>query len=168
MQNTISLREQIPALTLRTPDGRTVSAWDFKQKRNRVIALLRADSPGTWEFVNQIVAHAEDWKQKDAVGLVVFSKPPARGMPANLPPEVIAGTDASGRSIARYLGTEALGPGGQVRQGVFVADRYGELYAQWIVEKDGELPRMSAILKALEQVEIACEECQVSVWPIEG
>ncbi|HET6199256.1 MAG TPA: hypothetical protein VFD93_02870, partial [Candidatus Acidoferrales bacterium] len=72
------------------------------------------------------------------------------------------------RSIVRYLGTEALGPNGQVRQGVFVADRYGELYAQWIVEKDGELPRMSAILKALEQVEVACEECQVSVWPIEG
>jgi len=168
MQNTISLREQIPALTLRTPDGRTVSAWDFKQKRNRVIALLRADSPRTWDFVNQIVAHAEDWKQKDAIGLVVFSKPPAAGMPKNLPPEIITGTDASGRSIVRYLGTEALGPNGQVRQGVFVADRYGELYAQWIVEKDGELPRMSAILKALEQVEVACEECQVSVWPIEG
>jgi hypothetical protein len=168
MQNTISLREQIPALTLRTPDGRTVSAWDFKQKRNRVIALLRADSPGTREFVNQIVAHAEDWKQKDAIGLVVFSKPPAAGMPKNLPPEIITGTDDSGRSIVRYLGTEALGPNGQVRQGVFVADRYGELYAQWIVEKDGELPRMSAILKALEQVEVACEECQVSVWPIEG
>lgn len=168
MQNTISLREQIPALTLRTPDGRTVSAWDFKQKRNRVIALLRADSPGTWDFVNQIVAHAEDWKQKDAIGLVVFSKPPAAGMPKNLPPEIITGTDASGRSIVRYLGTEALGPNGQVRQGVFVADRYGELYAQWIVEKDGELPRMSAILKALEQIEIACEECQASTWPLEG
>ncbi|MGH9730514.1 MAG: hypothetical protein ACRD4A_02350 [Candidatus Acidiferrales bacterium] len=168
MQNTISLREQIPALTLRTPDGRTVSAWDFKQKKNRVIALLRADSPGTREFVNQIAAHAEDWKQKEAIGLVVFSKPPAAGMPENLPAEIITGTDASGRSIVRYLGTEALGPGGLVRQGVFVADRYGELYAQWIVEKDGELPRMSAILKALEQVEVACEECQVSVWPIEG
>lgn len=168
MQNTISLREQIPALTLRTPDGRTVSAWDFKQKRNRVIALLRADSPGTWDFVNQIVAHADDWKQKDAIGLVVFSKPPAAGMPKNLPPEIITGTDASGRSIVRYLGTEALGPNGQVRQGVFVADRYGELYAQWIVEKDGELPRMSAILKALEQVEVACEECQPTTWALDG
>ncbi|HKV28371.1 MAG TPA: hypothetical protein VJN90_08900, partial [Candidatus Acidoferrales bacterium] len=112
MQNTIRLRQQIPALTLRTPDGRSISAWDFKQKRNRVIALLRADSPRSWDFVNQIVAHADDWKQKDAVGLVVFSKPPGTGMPANLPPEIIAGTDASGRSIVRYLGTEALGPGG--------------------------------------------------------
>src|SRR6185437_9074661 len=43
-------------------------------------------------------AHAEDWKQKDAIGLVVFSKPPAAGMPKNLPPEIITGTDAGGRS----------------------------------------------------------------------
>ncbi|MGH7837283.1 MAG: hypothetical protein ACREQC_05575 [Candidatus Binataceae bacterium] len=133
-----------------------------------MIALLRADSPKSWEFVNQIVAHAEDWKRKDAIGLVVFYKAPTAGMPENLPPEIIAGTDISGRSIVRYLGREALGPGGMVRQGVFVADRYGELYAQWIVEKDGELPRMSSILKALEQIEIACEECQPSTWPLEG
>lgn len=168
MKDTIRLRQQIPALTLRTPDGRNVSAWDFKQKRNRVIALLRADNAKSWDFVNQIVAHSADWKEKDAVGLVVFSKQPASGMPENLPPEIIAGTDSSGRSIVRYLGTEALGPCGLTRQGVFVADRYGELYAQWIVEKDGELPRMSAILKALEQVEIACEECQPCTWPLEG
>lgn len=168
MQEALRLRYQIPALTLRTSDGRSVSAWDFKQKRNRVIALLRADSPKSWDFVQQLVAHAADWKEKETVGLVVFRNVPRMGLPGALPPEVIAGTDTTGSSIARYLGEEALGPGGLERQGIFVADRYGELYAKWIVEKDDEMPAISEILKALEQIEIACEECEPSTWALEG
>jgi hypothetical protein len=168
MQEGLRLRYQIPALTLRTFDGRDVSAWDFKQKRNRVIAVLRADSPPSWEFLKQLIAHAKDWKEKETVGLVVFQEVPLRGLPAALPPEVIAGTDASGHSIARYLGEHALGDEGLERQGVFVADRYGELYAKWIVEDDEELPRVSDILKALEQIEIACEECQPTTWALDG
>lgn len=168
MQENLRLRYQIPALTLRTFDGRDVSAWDFKQKRNRVIALLRADSPASWEFMKELIAHAEDWREKETVGLVVFQQVPQRGLPTELPPEVIAGTDASGNSIGRYLGEHVLDGKGHQRQGVFVADRYGELYAQWIVENDGELPRMSEILKALEQIEIACEECQPTTWKMDG
>ena len=168
MQDTTPVRYQIPALTLRTVDGRNVSAWDFKQKRNRVIALLRADSPSSWSFVKQVIAHAADWKEKDAVGIIVFPNVPLTGLPSALPPEIVAGTDATGKSILRYLGADAIGPNGLQRQGVFVADRYGELYAKWIVEKEGELPAISAILKALEQIEIACEECQPTTWALEG
>ncbi len=168
MQENLRIRYQIPALTFRTFDGRDVSAWDFKQKRNRVIAVLRADSPASWEFLKQLIAYAKDWKEKETVGLVVFQQVPLRGLPAALPPEVIAGTDASGHSIARYLGEQALSTEGLQLQGVFVADRYGELYAKWIVEDDGELPRVSDILKALEQIEIACEECQPTTWALDG
>ena len=168
MHQALRLRYQIPALTMRTPDGRSVSAWDFKQKRNRVIALLRADSPKSWDFVQGLAAHAAQWKEKEAIGLVVFPKAPPECFAKTLPPEVIAGTDSAGKSIARFLGTEAIGPAGLERQGVFVADRYGELYAKWVVEEGGELPAISDILKALEQIEIACEECQPSAWPLEG
>ncbi|HKF52283.1 MAG TPA: hypothetical protein VKB26_08215, partial [Candidatus Acidoferrales bacterium] len=116
----------------------------------------------------ELIAHAADWKEKDAVGLVVFQKVPLTGLPTALPPEIVAGTDETGNSIARYLGEKAVGADGLERQGVFVADRYGELYAKWIVEKDGELPRVTEILKALEQIEIACEECQPTTWAMDG
>ena len=168
MTQALLVRQQIPALTLRTFDGRSVSAWDFKQRRNRVIAMLRADSPQSWDFLKQLIAHAAEWKEKEAVGLVIFQKVPLTGLLAALPPEIIAGTDDSGNSIARYLGEQALGTEGLRRQGVFVADRYGELYAKWIVEEDGELPAVSEILKALEQIEIACEECQPTTWALDG
>lgn len=168
MPEAIPVRYQIPALTFRTFDGHTVSAWDFKQRRNRVIAVLRADSPKSWEFLKQLVAHAADWKEKEAVGLVVFQKVPLTGLPGVTPPEVIVGTDTTGSSIVRYLGAEALADDELQIQGVFVADRYGELYAKWIVEKNGNLPTIPEILKALEQIEIGCEECQPTTWAMEG
>lgn len=168
MQNSINLRHQIPALTLRTFDGRSISSWDFKQKRNRVIAFLHADSSSSWKFIHEVVARAADWKSKDAIGLIVFSKTPAANLPATLPPEIIAGVDSTGRSVVRYLGDEATGPDGLPRQAVFVADRYGELYAKWIFANNAEPPSIPEILKALEQIEIACEECEPSTWPLEG
>jgi hypothetical protein len=167
MEDALRLRYQIPPLTLRTFDGRSVSVWDFKQKRNRVIVLL-ADSPASWDFLKQLVAHAAAWKEKEAVALVVFQNVPLTGLPGVMPSEVVVGTDTAGNSIARYLGPEALASDGPRLQGVFVADRYGELYAKWIVEKDGKLPSIPEILKALDEIEIACEECQPSTWPLEG
>lgn len=167
MEETLRLRYQIPPLTLRTFDGRTVTVWDFKQKRNRVIALL-ADSPASWDFLKQLILHAAAWKEKDAVALVVFQNVPLTGWPGTTPPEVIVGTDATGNSVVRYLGTEALGRGGLEIQGVFVADRYGELYAKWTTAKQAELPAIAEILKALEQIEIACEECRPTAWAMEG
>ena len=168
MQQALQVRHQIPPLTLRTRAGRNVSAWDFKQQRNRVIAFLRADSQAAWDFAGEVIAHASDWKEKDAVGLIVFPTAPLKNFPASLPAEVITGIDETGKSIARYLGADALGRNGLERQGVFVADRYGELYAKWIIEKDGPMPAISDILKALEQIEVACEECNPTTWPLDG
>lgn len=168
MKDTLVVRQQIPALTVRNLAGKNVSVWDFKQKRNRVIALVRGNSPETRRFVRNIVAHAAEWKEKDAVAMIVFPEAPPADLLEALPEDVIAGVDASGQAAERYLGENAFGPSGIQRQGVFVADRYGELYARWVVGDDSTFPGMPAILKALEQIEIACEECQPTHWPLEG
>jgi hypothetical protein len=168
MKDILAVRQQIPALTLHSLTGKSVSIWDYKQKRNRVISFASGNSPGMRRFVRDVVAHAADWKEKDAIALIVFPEAPPADLLGALPPEVIAGVDASGHSMRRYLGEDAFGPEGLERQGVFVADRYGELYARWIVGKQDEFPGIPAILKALEQVEIACEECQTAQWPLEG
>jgi hypothetical protein len=162
------IRHQIPALTLRSLDGKSVSVWDFKQKRNRVIVLIRADAESTRRFLKELIANAPLWKEKETVALVVFPEQPAADLLGVLPAEVIVGVDAGGRSLGRYLGADAFGPAGLEKQGVFVADRYGELYACWLFSKDGDCPGMAEIQKALEQIEIACEECQTAQWQLDG
>ena len=63
------VRQLIPPLTLRTPRGRTVHAWDFKQKRNLVIAFLDVSCPTCEAFAQTLASHAADLREKEAVAL---------------------------------------------------------------------------------------------------
>src|SRR5712692_8848840 len=141
------LRELIPPLTARTPAGKTLRAWDYKQKRSLVIAFLHAGCRCCEGFVEKLAARAAELRVE------------------NLPAQVVVAADMSGRSQRAYLGDDAFGQAGQERLGVFVADRYGELYAQWVAREEGGLPGVGEVLEWLGQIQVACEECGVSEWP---
>lgn len=156
----------IPPLTLRQTDGRMIRAWDFKQKRNLVIAFLDVGCSICERFLRTVTAHAEEFRQREAVVLLVFLQQPGPSACGNLPAEIIAGMDVSGSSARRFLGEDALSTPGLARRGVFVTDRYGELYDQWIAEEH-EFPAVQEILSSLDGIELACDECGVSHWPID-
>ena len=71
-------RQLVPPLTIHTPDGRTVRAWDYKQKKNLVIAFLDTDCAPCEEFLRALVASAAALREKEAVALIVFLEQPAR------------------------------------------------------------------------------------------
>jgi hypothetical protein len=87
---------------------------------------------------------------------------------ASLPGQIVVARDMGGRSQRAYLGREAFGPAGQECVGVFVADRYGELYAQWVARNEDGLPGIAEVLGWLGQIQVACEEYGVSHWPAES
>ncbi len=161
----LKTRQLVPALTARTPSGQTIRVWDYKQKKNLIIAFLHVGCGPCAAFLSKLAACAGDLAEREAVAMVVF----AEGPPAleNLPAQVVVAADMSGRSQRSYLGEEAFGLGGLERVGVFVADRYGELYAQWVARDDNGLPGMGELLDWLGQIQIACEECGISHWPAE-
>ncbi len=154
----LALRQLIPPLTARTPAGQTVRAWDFKQKKNLIIAFLHTGCRGCQGFIAKLAARAAELAERDAQALVVFAEPAAPSG-ENLPAQILLATDMSGRSQRAYLGAEAFGPAGLERIGVFVADRYGELYAQWVARGDDGLPGAGEVLEWLGQIQVACEEC---------
>jgi len=49
---------------------------------------------------------------------------------------------------------------------VFVTDRYGELFAQWTIDRH-KFPAMAEILTALDYAEMACDECSEPSWSAE-
>jgi hypothetical protein len=157
-------RQMLPPLVARTADGRTVRAWDFKQKRSLVVAFLDA---GARDWLTRLVARGSELAERSAVALVVFAEPVPPTLAAEHDAVILAG-DSSGRSQGAYLGPDALGPRGVERTGVFVADRYGELYACWAGRGAEALPGIEEILSWLGQIEVACEECGVSHWPVES
>jgi hypothetical protein len=157
-------RQLIPPLRLHTPEGGTVRAWDFKQKKNLVIAFLDAECALCEDFLRRLAARAGDLRGKEAVALVAFLSPPARGVTDSLPKEIIAGSDMAGHGARAYLGEDAFAARGLVRGGVFVADRYGEVFAQWALDGH-KFPGLEEILGALEQIEMSCEGCAVPAAP---
>jgi len=160
-------RQLIPPLGLHTPDGRKIHAWDFKQKKNLVIAFLDLDCAMCADFMRALASRASDLREKEAIALVVFLAPPPAAISDSLPKEIIAGCDMPGRGARAYLGDDAFSSRGLVRGGVFVADRYGELFAQWSL-MGHKFPAPDEIFNALEQIEIACEECTTPTWQTEG
>jgi hypothetical protein len=160
-------RQLIPPLNLHTPDGRTIRAWDFKQKKNLVIALLDADCTLCADFLRQLAARAADLHEKDTVALAVFLTPPPAALTDSLPKEIVAGCDMSGYGARAYLGDDAFSARGLVRHGVFVADQYGELFAQWALAAHN-FPTLGEIFSSLDQIEMAFEECSTPAWPADS
>lgn len=151
----LNTKQLIPSLTLHASDGRTVRAWDFKQKRNLVIAFLDVDCAPCADFLRRFAAFAGELRAKESVALAAFLQTPAQALTDGLPTEIIAGSDVSGRGARAFLGEEALSSSGLERRGVFVTDRYGELAAQWIVE-DHEFPAVGEIIACLSYLENLC------------
>ena len=159
-------RELIPPLTIHTPDGRTVRAWDYKQKKNLVIAFLDTDCPPCEAFLQVLASSAAALRVRDAVALAVFLEQPARRLTDSLPAGIIVGSDMPGNSARAFLGGDAFASHGFVRGGVFVTDRYGELLAQWTIERH-KFPSIAEILTALDFAQMACEECSTPLWTSE-
>jgi hypothetical protein len=159
-------RQLIPPLTIHTSDGHTVRAWDYKQKKNLIIAFLDTDCAPCEEFLRALTANAAALRGKDAVALLIFLEQPARYLTDSLPAGIIVGSDISGRSARAFLGEDAFASGGFVRGGVFVTDRYGELFAQWTIERH-KFPAIAQILAALDHAQMACDECSTPLWTAE-
>jgi hypothetical protein len=155
MMEHLPLRQLIPPMTARTANGAIVRAWDYKQKRNLVIAFLRADCARCDTWLAQLAARMADLAESEAVGLVVYAESPPRVSGILSAPMIVA-ADFTGHSQRAFLGRDAFGPTGLDRVGVFVTDRYGELYAQWVAHDADELPPPAEILSTLWQIQVAC------------
>ena len=149
------LRQVVPPLTARTAEGKIVRAWDYKQKRPLVIAFLHSDCALCAAWLEQFAASAAGLAEREAVALLIYAETPPRKA-AELAPPLIAASDATGHSHRAFLGREAFSPAGLGRVGVFVTDRYGELYGQWIGRDAGELPAQNEILDTLNVIQIIC------------
>jgi peroxiredoxin len=162
----LRIRQLIPPLSIHTPDGRTVRAWDYKQKKNLVIAFLDLDCSPCAEFLRGIAARAAELREREAVALAVFLEQPSQRITDGLPAQIIVGSDMPGRASQAFLGEDAFSARGLVRASVFVTDRYGELAAQWPIDRH-KFPEFAEILSALDYVQMACDACATPLWQVE-
>jgi hypothetical protein len=150
----LTLRQLIPPLTARTPAGGTVRAWDYKQKKNLLIAFLHADCVVCQAFAARVASRASELVERDSVALLVSLEPPRWGITPSS--QIVLASDTAGHSAQEYLGTDSFGPMGLARVGLFVTDRYGELFAQWEARDADGLPPLAEPLKWLTYTDLRC------------
>jgi peroxiredoxin len=76
-------------------------------------------------------------------------------------------SDWDGRVFADYFGGfDQPAKTAPHAAGVFVADRWGALFALTIADKEHSMPGESEIREWLEFIEIQCEECFPPEWPL--
>ena len=150
----LTLRQLIPPLTARTAAGQLVRAWDYKQKKSLLIAFLHADCALCQPFAERLASRAAELLDHNSVALLVSLEPPRWEITAA--PQIVLASDTTGRAAQEYLGTDAFGPLGLARVGLFVADRYGELFAQWEARDADGLPALAEAFKWLAHTQMGC------------
>lgn len=132
--------------------SKPVSLWDYKQKRNVVLAVLHAACTNCSEYVEMLQESGRLLASSNAVTLAVF---PATLEELPAPPaipQILFLADPENTIRVKL----AIQPG---EVAVFIADQWGEVYAAYIAADAVKLPGAQAIHEWLTLIEIQCPEC---------
>ena len=147
-----------------------VGPWDYKQHRNLVLLFFRtAESRKCKQLLREIAKHYDDYKEKEAEVLAISTDEIDRlrelSQDLALPFPVLS--DSDGRVTDLYLNqTEQFSEKLAVEAAIFVADRWGAIFNTNSVKNDQDLPAEAEIREWLEFIELQCEECFPSEWPL--
>lgn len=142
----LQLHEVVPFWTLPDKYGQE---YNLAKRRGREHLLLLILQPGVnpQSFLHDLAAHAGAWRQMPAWGIVVVPDADVAGTLGALPFLILI--DETGKVRHRFLPDQA-------QAGVFVLDRYGQLYHQWLVTQVSDLPPADDITSWLEAISMQC------------
>ena len=155
----------MPSFQLSTADGRTFGTWGYKGRWNLVLYFVdNLSCPHCAEELRSLTEAYERLRDQQAEVLVIApSSLDQTGGPVaalDMPFPVLVDAD-----LIVYGRYGALEYGGLPMAAVFVADRYGEIFAVSVSGPGHQLLTVDEILSWLRLVEIQCPECGAPEWP---
>ncbi len=146
MEPKLSLHKVVPLFTLADKHG---AQHNLAKQRGRDHLLVVVMGEGTvpQPLVDLYAPAAAGWRQLPARGIVVVSDADAAGALGSTPFTVLI--DEAGRVRERFLPTGATA-------GVFVLDRYGSLYHQWLLDANTTPPSADDVSGWLEAISMQC------------
>lgn len=167
---TLSTGQLIPNFRLSAANrSGQVNPWDYKQHRNLVLLFFHsAECRKCKQLLREIAEHYGDYKQKEAEVLAISTDEIGRlrqlAQDLSLPFPVLS--DSDGRVTDLYLKHMEVAEKPAFSDAIFVADRWGAIFTSKKVEKGHDLPPEVEIREWLEFIELQCEECFPSEWPV--
>ena len=142
----LRLHKVVPLWSLPDKYGDT---FNLARQRGRahLILLVCAPDVDPAPFLHQLAPAMAELRSFAVRALVVVASEETAGNLPGLPFTVLV--DADGKVHDRYL-PEGAGAG------LFVLDRYGDLYHQWIVAKVAELPAADEVSGWMQAISMQC------------
>ncbi|HWP44156.1 MAG TPA: redoxin domain-containing protein [Blastocatellia bacterium] len=146
-----------------------LNPWNYKQHDNLLLFFFHGGGCAACRrLLRDIAAKHSEYRNLDCEVLAISREgiEELRQLAAdlNLPFPLLS--DREGRVFEAYLGQGARGL--KPREGdvaVFIADRFGELYARMIAADADGLPAEPGIRDWFQFIQIQCPECYAPEWP---
>lgn len=165
---TLTLRGLIPSFQLPAVNRSiAITPWHYKQRYSLVIFLFHhATCSACRELLLSLSQHYQAYRACEAEILAVATCCQSDGIEHlqefadqhNIPFPIL--WDQQGRVSSNYLKEKT----DRSRVGVFVCDRFGELYMQSVADEANELPDEHEIRSWVEFVDMQCPECFPPTW----
>jgi peroxiredoxin len=155
----LAVGRMVPEFRLESADGGVISPSDYKERKNLVIIFFNACDSRDLGVIAEVGRRYAEFADNNAEVLGIASGPIsvfsecAKALRSPFP--LLA--DVRSEAQCAYC---VVGPM------MFVADRYGELRMQSVIDKNLDTA-LDEALSTLELVEMECPECGVSTWPVE-
>lgn len=159
----LSLRAVVPLFELPAANRQQpIGPWHYKQRSNLVLIFVQHSYLADQDWLLALAQQYELYRALETEILIistealatlqVWSERHAIAVPVL--------SDETGRVHRAYLG-DAVEP---LPVGLFICDRYGELYMQTLGANVQELPTEPAIREWVEFVDLQCPECFPPDW----
>lgn len=152
-------RELLPGFRLKSVDGTLIGPQDYRERKNLVLVFFDIDCEPCGRFLEDAMHRYDDYLEQNAEILVIGNAPESdlrdlvKGL--RLPFPVLS--DPEGVVLDEYSNGVPT---------VIVTDRYGEIKMVERMDNGKMLPNQDKILSQLDLIEMQCDECGVSTWPV--
>lgn len=147
-----------------------VGPWDYKQHRNLVLIFFRSlECLKCKQLLREISEHYNEYQQMEAEVLAISADEMdyLRQLAQDLALPFPVLSDSEGRVTDLYLKhIEQRGDRAAFETAIFVVDRWGEVFSATSIGREEDLPAETEIRDWLEFIELQCEECFPSEWPL--
>src|SRR3990172_740920 len=158
LQEKVSLETIIPFFNLLSTKGGKVRTWDFKQRKNLVILIFGMDCAECKDLLQGFAQNYYEYRRLNTEILAISTAPldELKGLAQELSIPYHLLSDETGEAINKYTHTNPDTK--QPFPSLFIADRYGSLEDEWIVQSGKDLPKQEDVLSLLQLFELRCPE----------
>jgi peroxiredoxin len=148
----------MPTFTLPAAAGGEVNTWRYKQRQSLVLLFYRGDRPEAAAYLRALAERYAALRDEDAEVLAIAPEPVDRLRDRQrawrVPFPLLA--DPGGIVIPRFTRWDATRR--ELQPALYIADRFGAVYARFTADDEGGLPAPEDIRAELAFIAIQCPE----------